>query len=394
MLSAVAVYGADPAVIRGVYSDHSTTLQAARFVGYDLRAAVNRRVDSIARLGVNVVWWTNLPNDPATIEHIVRTCRARGIECVLGSGAWYAGPLPVDGQWATLQALHNSLPADGRPWKWSLGDETRIEWLTELRTLADRCQAAGIPATMVQVPEFHQQTLTTLGTRLPMMAVDVYPVFQPGLGPVDGIAWGKMEHAAVIRRSRTTGVQPLLMTQGFGGDATFALPTPARTRWQVWSAVAAGSPGAVVFAAGMPSPDGGTTPPMASLVDWQGTAEMLTPQGEAVAATFTRLKSIESRLAGAAIEAAPAWGSVGLRGDCVAIFRPVTGPRLLLVVADPDAPGPRTLKVTLPGVSRVSPLASSTGGKLQSLSWPWSIWFPATLQVSLQPGEAWIGEIR
>ena len=163
LLTASAL-GADPGVIRGVYSDHSTTLQAARFVGYDLRAAVNRRVDSIARLGVNVVWWTNLPNDPATIEHIVRTCRARGIECVLGSGAWYAGPLPVDGQWATLQALHNSLPADGRPWKWSLGDETRIEWLTELRTLADRCQAAGIPATMVQVPEFHQQTLTTLGT--------------------------------------------------------------------------------------------------------------------------------------------------------------------------------------------------------------------------------------
>lgn len=394
MLSAVAVYGADPAVIRGVYSDHSTTLQAAKHVGYDVRAAVVRRVDSIARLNVNVVWWTNLPNDSDMIAHVVRTCRSRGIECVCGSGWWYAGPSPVDGQWANLQALHNALPADARPWKWSLGDETTPAKLTDLRTLADRCAAAGIPTTMVQVPEYHQATIDTLQTSLPLLAVDVYPVFQSGLGPVDGIAWGKAEHMAVIRRSRTTGVRPLLMTQGFGGDATFALPTPARTRWQVWSAVAAGSPGAVVFAAGIPSPDGGPTPPMTSLIDWNRSAELLTPQGDAVAATFTRLKSIESRLAGAAIEADPAWGSVGLRGDCVAIFRPVTGPRLLLVVADPDAPGPRTLKVTLPGVSRVSPLASSTGGNLQSLSWPWSIWFPATLQISLQPGEAWIGEIR
>lgn len=196
------------------------------------------------------------------LAHIVRTYRSRGIEIVAGSGWWYAGPFPVDGQWVNLQALHNALPADARPWKWSLGDETRLEWLSDLRTLADRCAAAGIPATMVQVPEFHQQTLDMLGTRLPMMAVDVYPVFQPGLGPVDGIAWGKSEHAAVIRRSRTTGVRPLLMVQGFGGgvDPTFTLPTPARTRWQVWSAVAAGSPGAVVFASGMPSPDGGPTP--------------------------------------------------------------------------------------------------------------------------------------
>ena len=392
MLSAVAVYGADPAVIRGVYSDHSTTLQVAKHVGYDVRAAVVRRVDSIARLNVNVVWWTNLPNDADMIAHVVRTCRARGIECVCGSGWWYAGPSPVEGQWANLQALHNALPADARPWKWSLGDETRIEWLTELRTLADRCQAAGIPATMVQVPEFHQQTLTTLGTRLPMMAVDVYPVFQPGLGPVDGIAWGKMEHAAVIRRSRTTGVQPLLMTQGFGGDATFALPTPARTRWQVWSAVAAGSPGAVVFAAGMPSPDGGTTPPMASLVDWQGTAEMLTPAGDAIAKTFSRLQSVETLLQGSTTETGPTI-TTPAAGDVSTFVRTASGRRLLIVVADPDQPQ-RTLKMTLPGVSGVTPLASSTGGAFTALPWPWYLIWPGTMSVTVPAGEAWIGELR
>ena len=395
MLSAVAVYGADPAVIRGVYSDHSTTLQSARLVGYDVRAAVVRRVDSIARLGVNVVWWTNLPNDADMIAHVVRTCRARGIECVCGSGAWYAGPLPVDGQWANLQGLHNALPADARPWRWSLGDETTLAKLADLQTLADRCQAAGIPTTMVQVPEFHQQTLDTLGTRLPLLACDVYPVMQPGLGTADNIAWAKSQHAATCKRSLQVGVRPLLMTQGFGGnDPTFALPSPAHTRWQVWSAVAAGSPGAVVFAAGMPSPDGGLTPPMTSLIDWDQPSETLTPQGNAVAATFSRVKAIETRLAGAAIDPAPAWGSVGLRGDCVAIFRPTTGPRLLIVVSDPDATGPRTLKVTLPGVSRVTPLAESTGATLQAWPWPWSLFIPATLQVTIQPGEVWVGEIR
>lgn len=398
-LLAVAAWGADPGIIRGAYNDHSTDLQAAKRYGYDVRAAVVGRADSVARLNVNVVWYTNLPNDSGMIAHIVKTYRARGIEIVAGSGYWYAGPFPVEGQWATLQRLHGELQKLGPdciPWKWSLGDETRVEWLTDLRTLAERCAAAGIPATMVQVPEFHAQTLNMLGARLPILAVDVYPVFQPGLGPVDGIAWGKSEHAAVIRRSWTTGVRPLLMVQGFGGgaDPTFALPTPARTRWQVWSAVAAGSPGAVVFAAGMPSPDGGPTPPTPSLIDWDRQTEALTPQGATVAATFSRVKVIEGRLTGAALEAAPALGSVGLRGDCAAIFRPTTGPRLLLVVSDPDAERPRTVKVTLSGVSAASPLADSTGATLQAWPWPWSIWFPATLQVAMQPGEAWIGELR
>lgn len=396
LLSAVVAWGADPGVIRGVYSDHSTTLQAARYVGYDLRASINRRVESIARLNVNVVWWTNLPNDVETIEHIVRTCRARGIECVLGSGAWYAGPHPVDGQWATLQALHNALPEDARPWKWSLGDETRLEWLGDLRAMADRCQAAGIPTTMVQVPEFHAATLNTLQTRLPLLAVDVYPVFQQGLGPVDPIAWAKSEHSAVVSRSRAAGVRPLLMTQGFGGtpDPTFARPTVAQTRWQIGSAIAAGSPGAVVFAAGMPSPDGGPTAPPQSLIDWNRQTETLTPQGEAVAATFSRLKTIEGLLASATLQTAPQLGAVGLRGDCVALFRTAAGKRLLLVVSDPDATAVRTLKVALPGVSGVNPLASSTRAKLQALPWPWSWFFPATLQVTTQPGEAWIGELK
>lgn len=395
LLLVASAWGADPGVIRGVYSDHSTTLQSARLVGYDVRAAVVRRVDSIARCNVNVIWWTNLPNDPVMIEHIVRTCRARGIECVCGSGWWYAGPFPVGGQWANLQALHNALPADARPWRWSLGDETTPAKLADLRTLADRCQAAKIPTTMVQVPEYHSATLDAMGTSLPLLACDVYPVMQPGLGTVDNIAWAKSTHAAVISRSRAAGVRGLLMTQGFGGnDPTFALPSPAQSRWQVWSAVAAGSPGAVVFAAGMPSPDGGPTPPSQSLIDWDRPAELLTPQGDAVAATFGRLKTIEAQLDGATLHQAPAWGAVGLRGDCVAIFQTAKGKRLLLVVADPDATAARTLKVTLPGVYGMKPLASSTGGTLQALRWPWSMFFPATLSATIQPGDCWVGELR
>lgn len=392
LLLVASAWGADPAVIRGAYNDHSTELQAAKRYGYDVRAAVVGRADSIARLNLNVVWYTNLPNDPAMLAHIVRTYRARGIEIVAGSGWWYAGARPAATQIATITALHTAIPAADRPWRWSLGDETTPTALADLRTLADACAAAGIPATMVQVPEFHQQTLDTLGTRLPLLAVDVYPVFQPGLGPVDGIAWGKGEHAAVIRRSRTTGVQPLLMVQGFGGDATFALPTPARTRWQVWSAVAAGSPGAVVFAAGMPSPDGGTTPPMASLVDWQGTAEMLTPAGDAIAKTFSRLQSVETLLQGSAIEVGPAI-TLPAAGDVAAYVRTTTGRRLLIVVADPDQPQ-RAIKMTFPGVSAVSPLAGSTGGNFAVLPWPWFYFWPGTLSVTLQPGDAWIGELR
>jgi hypothetical protein len=397
MLAAIrsVCLSADHAVIRGVYVDHGVTLQSAKYVDYDVSRAITRRIASVPS-AANLLWITNLPDDPAVIGKYVTDARARGMEIVAGSGRWYAYRDRAGEQFSRIRRLHQDLPETSRPWRWSLGDETKLDALDDLRAIADQCAAAGIPTTMVQVPEYHQQTLDTLQARLPMLAVDVYPVFQPGLGTADNIAWGKATHSAVVTRSRTAGVRPLLMTQGFGGgsDPTFALPTPARTQWQVWSAVAAGSPGAVVFAAGMPSPDGGPTMPTPSLIDWNRQTEQLTPQGTAVAATFTRLKAIEGRLTGAALDTTPAWGSVGLRGDCAAIFRPTTGPRLLLVVSDPDAARVRTIKVTLPGVSAASPLAGSTGATLQAWPWPWSIWLPTTLQIAITPGEAWIGEIR
>lgn len=417
LLLAAPAWGADPAIVRGVYADWSVVLQTA---GSDagITAATTRRIASMARSNVNLIWWTNLPDDPVRLAQIVRESRARGIECVFGSGHWYIGSwnyarsgepitLPyqhlrasgarlawragaVDQQFPTIQRLRAALPADDQPMAWSLADEPPPAALESLRQLADRCRAAGIPTIAVQVPEYHAETIDRLGASIPTLACDVYPSFRAGLGPVDPIAWAKSEHAAVIRRSRSTGVAPLLMVQGFGDPSLFAMPSPARTRWQIWSAVAAGSRGAVVFAHGVPwvMPDGSA----ASLVDPR--TETPTAAGTTVAATFARLKAIEVRLAGAAIDPAPSWGSVGLRGDCVAIFRPTTGPRMLLVVADPDATGPRTLKVTLPGVSRVAPLAESTGATLQALPWPWSMFFPATLQVSLQPGDAWVGELR
>jgi len=143
----------------------------------------------------------------------------------------------------------------------------------------------------------------------------------------------------------------------------------------------------------MPSPDGGPTAPVPSLIDWNRQNELLTPQGDAVAATFSRLKSIEGLLAGATLQTAPAWGSAGLRGDCSAIYRTTGGRRLLIVVADPDATASRTLKVTLPVATKVSPLASSTGGIYSVLPWPWYLFFPGTLSATLQPGDCWIGEI-
>lgn len=389
LLLTATAWGADLGVIRGVYSDWSVVLQTA---GSDagITAATTRRIASMARSNVNLVWWTNLSDDPARLAQIVRESRARGIEIVAGSGRWYAYRGRAGEQFARLQQLHQTLPIDARPWRWSLGDETALDALDDLRIMADRCAAAGIPTTMVQVPEHHQQTLDTLQARLPLVCCDVYPSFYPPLGPVDPIAWAKGEHSAVVKRSVTTGVRPLVMTQAFGDASLFAMPSAPRVRWQIWSAVAAGSRGAVVFAHGVPwvMPDGSP----ASLVDPR--TETLTVAGTAVAATFSRLKAIEGRLAGANLETSPAWGAVGQRGDCSAIFRPTTGPRVLLVVADPDATGPRTMKVTLPGVSRITPLAESTGATLQAVRWPWSMLFPATLQVSLQPGEAWVGELR
>ena len=400
------------------YVDHSVTLQSARYVGYDLDAAIDRRADSVAACNVNVAWITNLPNDPATVSRYVTAFRERGIEIVAGSGHWYIGEWNyartggsiygpyrhlraaigervsyrvnvADDQVATIMRLIEGMPVNARPWKWSLADEPPPSALSALRQLADRCRRAGIPTTLVQVPEYHQQTLTALGASVPLVCEDVYPWFKPGLGPVDPVAWCKTEQLASVSRCRTAGVQPLIMTQGFGDASLFALPSLSRTRWQIWSAVAAGSPGVVVFAHGLPRDYPGSV----SLVDWDRETEQLTAHGVTVRDAFARLKTVETRLAGATLETTPKWVGSVLRGDCVAVYRSGTV-RTLIVVADPDAAGQRTLKVTLPGVSVASPLASSTGGTLQAWPWPWSLFIPATLQVAIQPGEAWVGEIR
>jgi hypothetical protein len=249
---------------------------------------------------------------------------------------------------------------------------------------------------MVQVPEYHRQTLVTVGNRIPVVSVDCYPFFVPGLPSNPPYGPAALTHFLttcrdVAARSRTAGVTPLMMTQGFGGDSLFRLPTPAQVRWQIWSAVAAGSPGAIVFAHGMPSPDGGPTPPPQSLVDWRRETEMLTPAGVAVRDAFSRVKQVETLLAGSTIETGPAI-TMPAAGDVSAYVRTASGRRLLLVIADPDQPT-RTLKVTLPGVVRVAPLAGSTGGTFTVLPWPWFYFWPGSFSATTQPGDCWIGEV-
>jgi hypothetical protein len=383
------------------YVDHGTTLRSAKYVGYSIPAAITRRVTSVAKGNGNVAWITNLPDDPTVITQYVREFRSRGIEVVAGSGHWYVGawnydrPGVADEQFATIQRLRSTLPADAQPWKWSLADEPPPEALPTLRQLADKCRAAGVPTIAVQVPEYHAATVDRLGSSIPSLACDVYPFFVPGLpsnppyGPA-ALIRAKEHYAATVTRSRTAGISPLMMVQGFADESLFAMPSPARVRWQLWAAVAAGHQGVVTFAHGVPwELPGGQA---ASLVDLR--TETHTVQGEAVAAVYGRLKLVEGRIAGTTAESPPAWGAAALPGDCVASLRTVVGRRVLIVVSDPDAAVARSLKVTLPGVSGMTPLAGSTGATLQALRWPWSMFVPATLQVSLQPGDAWIGELR
>lgn len=384
-------------IIRSVYVDHSVTLQAARYVGYDISRAITRRADSVAATGVNVAWTTNLPDDPAIVAQYVRGFRAMGMEIVAGSGRWYAGARPAATQIATITALHASLPADARPWRWSLGDETTLTALADLQTIADACNAASIPTTMVQVPEYHRQTLATIGNRIPVVSVDCYPFFQPGLPSnppygADALMHFRTTCRDVVARSKVAGVTPLMMTQGFGGDVTFAMPTPAQTRWQIWTAIASGSPGVVVFAHGMPSPDGGPTAPPQSLVDWRRETETLASAGVAVRDAFARLATLD-RMAGSTAEAAPAWQGTPAAGDMAVIRKTNDGKRVLIVVADPDQQR-RTIKMTLPLVMKIAPIAASSGGSLSVLPWPWHILFPPTFSVSLIPGDAWIGSIN
>lgn len=386
---------------RGVYIDHGVTLQSAKYVGFDVSRSIVRRLDSVARCNVNLVWITNLPDDPAVIAEYVRAARSRGMRVVAGSGRWYVGswnyatPGIADQQFATIQRLRSLIPATDHPAAWSLADEPPPEALPALKQLADKCKAAGVPTIAVQVPEYHAETVTQIGVSLPSLACDVYPFFVPGLpsnppyGPA-ALTRAKEHYAATFARSRSAGVSPLSMVQGFADDSLFAKPSPARVRWQLWESVAAGHQGVITFAHGVPWELAGGQP--ASLVDLR--TESLTAQGEAVAAVYGRLKLAEWLIAGAVPESPPAWGATVLPGDSVGILRNAAGRRVLIVASDPDATGPRTIKVTLPGVSAASPVAGSTGATLQALRWPWSLLMPATLQVSLQPGDAWIGEIR
>jgi hypothetical protein len=96
------------------------------------------------------------------------------------------------------------------------------------------------------------------------------------------------------------------------------------------------------------------------------------------------------------VERVPTWSTVPAAGDLVAILRAENGRRFVVVVADPDQVR-RTVRVQLPGVGAAVPVADSVGGSFSS-HWPWSAWFPVwirpELTVSLEPGEAWVGELR
>lgn len=372
-------------IVRGLYSDWSVVLQSAKYVNFDVAASLIRRLNSMASTGANLLWWTNLPDDVAQLTTIVRECRTRGIECVLGSGRWYAYAGRGAEQVTRLQSLHNALPPDARPLAWSIGDETAPDAYSDLRHIATTCAAAGIPATMVQIPERHADTVAAVGSSLPWMSCDVYPFFVPGLpsNPPYGLAAltrARSQYTAAVSRIST-----VIMSQGFSDPTLFATPTPAQARWQIWASIASGSNGAIVFAHGLPEQISGQS--LVNLV-----AETETPQGAAVRDTFARMVALDG-LQFTTTEAAPAWQTTQASGDVAAIRRTTDGRRVLIVVADPDQPR-RTIKVTLPSVLKITQTASSSGGSLSVLPWPWYILFPPTFSVSLNPGDAWLGELN
>lgn len=410
---------------RGVYSDWSVVLQTA---GSDagIPAAIERRIDSMSR-DANLIWWTNLPDDPARLAHVVRYARAKGIESVLGSGYWYAGtwgdsgggeePRPVryarlqgglpaearvawrvglfSQQFSTLSRLHRALPADARPLAWSIADEPPPEAVPTLKRLAERCRAAGIPTTCVSVPEYHAAVIDGLGGTVPLIACDVYPFFEAGLPSNPPLGPAALERTVrtyrdVIARSRRAGVTPILMTQGFGYPGLFAQPTPAQVRWQSWAAIACGSPGAITFAHGVPWVTADGAP--ASLVEPR--SETLTAIGMANSETFSRVGQLQPLLRGAALESPPVWSGSPAAGDVAGLYRLSGGKRLLIVVADPDQSGPRTLSLTVGGASFVVPVAESSAGVWRAWPWPLSRLGAASMQVTIQPGDAWVGEVR
>jgi len=285
---------------------------------------------------------------------------------------------------ARVRSLHNALPLDARPVAWSIGDETGPTAYDDLRHIATTCAADGIPATMVQVPEYHAGTVAAVGSSLPWMSCDVYPVFVPGLPSnppygANALTWARSKYAAAVSR-----VPTVIMSQGFSDGSLFALPTPAQVRWQIWAAIASGSCGAIVFAHGLPNSING-----GSLVNLETETETI--QGFAVRDTFANV----ARLGGlqfTTTEPAPAFQTPPAAGDMATIRRTTDGRRVLIVVADPLQPQ-RFIKLTLPNTLQTQTI-SGPDASLSVLPWPWYLLFPPTLTVILPPGEAYVGVLN
>ena len=358
---------------------------------------IERRARSAALLGGNVVWFTDLPADPAIIELYVRIYRQYGMEIVAGSGEWYAYA-NKPGAYGRLRAVYDALPADARPYMWTLGDETAPGDIAALTALAQQCRDGGIPATMTQVQEYHASTLTALSGRLSAVTCDYYPIFVPGLS--SNPPYGAAALTRFIDVCRTTtnravagGVRPTMMTQGYGDNSLYALPTPSQTEWQIWTSLLNGSRGNYVFIHGMPSPNG-VAPAPPSLVDWRRPGdETLTPQGQAVAATYSRLPTVATWFAQGTAETKPTTMTSLTAGDGVGVLRTADGRRLLVVVADPLQPK-RSHILRLPGTKQVAPLAQSQPATVMMWPWPWSLFIPTMVTVEVAPGSAWLGELR
>ncbi len=385
----------------GPYSSHATTLQSLKYVdlttpGYMARG-IERRARSAALLGGNVVWFTNLPADPVVIELYVRIYRQYGMEIIAGSGEWYAYA-SRPGAYGRLRAVYDALPADARPYMWTLGDETAPGDIAALAALAQQCRDGGIPATMTQVPEYHANTLTALSGRLSTVTCDYYPIRVPGLPTNPPYGAAALTTFINICQTTTTravagGVRPVMMTQGYGDNTLFALPTPAQTEWQIWISLLNGSRGSYVFIHGMPSPDN-IAPAPPSLVDWRCPGdETLTPQGQAVAAAYRRLPTVATWFAQGTAETKPTPMTSLTAGDGVGVLRTADGRRLLVVVADPLQPK-RSHILRLPGTKQVTPLAQSQPATVMTWPWPWSLFIPTTVTVEVAPGSAWLGELR
>jgi len=384
----LSAWAQDPSLL-GVYATHSTTAQCYKFEG-SWSKAVDRRLDSIASTHVRCVWWSSLPDDAPLLQLYFSGHRIRGMKAVAGSGAWYITaanyqtPNIVDIQFSNLKNIYDTLPEADRPWMWSLGDEPTPAALPKLRELALRCQAAGIPVTLTNVPEFSTETTNVVGTSVGSQCMDFYPFFVPGLSsnPPYGQAALTMAFShqlGHVQRTSPLGIRPQSMTQGYGDKVLYAVPTTAQTEWQVWSSLIAGNRDVFVFIHGMPSDDG-VVPPAPSLVDWNKPTETLTPQGQAVARVFQRLNPHASTMGTWTLESRPVF-AMAAAGDRAAIYKNGSK-RYLIAVADPEKPQ-RTLFVTLPFWS-----CSSIAGGPNGFNWFGNFW------VTLPPGSGNIWELR